>query len=262
MIAKITRGARAGDIGAYLHGPGKANEHVYYDAAGKQHSGGQVIGSNIGAEGQTDPARWVPELRAAQQTRPEITKGIWQASLRNTANDRVLSNDEWAEIAQSFAEKMGVENHPWVAVRHGADHVHIVVSRVDYEGNVWHGRNDRRQAQTACQQLERTYGLEVAARRKTGPKQTVTQVRTVQRRKAALSTLRRPTAAESRTRPPRQDEARSRPPERTREEQQKAVREAVAKKLAARKSEAAAERGSQRNTPEPKHRPGSGRGPR
>lgn len=260
MIAKITRGARAGDIGAYLHGPGKANEHVYYDATGEKHSGGQVIGSNIGAEGQTDPARWVPELRAAQQTRPEITKGIWQASLRNTANDRVLSNDEWAEVAQSFAEKMGFENHPWVAVRHGADHVHIVVSRVDYEGNVWHGRNDRRQAQTACQQLERAHGLEVAARRKTGPKRTVTQVRTVQRRKAALSTLRRPAVAEAQSRPPRQDEARPRPVERTREEQQKAVREAVAKKLAARKTATVAERSRSETLPDTTPRPG--RGPR
>lgn len=258
MIAKITRGSRAGDIGAYLHGPGKANEHVYYDTMGQQHSGGQVIGSNIGAEGQTDPARWVPELRAAQQTRPEITKGIWQASLRNTANDRVLSNDEWAEVAQSFAEKMGFENHPWVAVRHGADHVHIVVSRVDYEGNVWHGRNDRRQAQTACQQLERTHGLEVAARRRTGPKQTVTQVRTDHRRKAALSTLRRHTAEKLRPRPPGQDEPRSKLPERTREEQQKAVREAVAKKLAARKEQSAAARSKPEIVPEQKLRPGRG----
>ena len=258
MIAKITRGSRAGDIGAYLHGPGKANEHVYYDATGQQHSGGQVIGSNIGAEGQTDPARWVPELRAAQQTRPEITKSIWQASLRNTANDRVLSNDEWAEIAQSFAEKMGFENHPWVAVRHGADHVHIVVSRVDYEGNVWHGRNDRRQAQTACQQLERTHGLEVAARRRTGPKRTVTQVRTDHRRKAALSTLRRHTAEKLRPRPPGQDEPRSKLPERTREEQQKAVREAVAKKLAARKEQSAAARSKPEIVPDQKPRPGRG----
>ena len=243
MIAKITRGSRAGDIGAYLHGPGKANEHVYYDTMGQQHSGGQVIGSNIGAEGQTDPARWVPELRAAQQTRPEITKGIWQASLRNTANDRVLSNDEWAEVAQSFAEKMGFENHPWVAVRHGADHVHIVVSRVDYEGNYV---------------LERTHGLEVAARRRTGPKQTVTQARTDHRRKAALSTLRRHTAEKLRARPPRQDESRSRPPERTREEQQKAVREAVAKKLAARKEQSAAARSKPEIVPDQKIRPGRG----
>lgn len=255
MIAKITRGARAGDIGAYLHGPGKANEHVYYDAMGQEHSGGQVIGSNIGAEGQTDPARWAPELRAAQQTRPEITKGIWQASLRNTVNDRVLSNEEWAEIAQSFAEQMGFENHPWVVVRHGADHVHIVVSRVDYEGNVWHGRNDRRQAQTVCQALERAHGLEVAPRRKTGPQQTVAQVRTVQRRKAALSRLRRLSPAQQPARAP----ASSLPSALTsagvsREEQQKALRETVAKRLAARQAEAPRSKPDRQAPPQPRFR--------
>ena len=29
MIAKITRGTRAGDIAAYLHGPGKTAMHTY-----------------------------------------------------------------------------------------------------------------------------------------------------------------------------------------------------------------------------------------
>ena len=29
MIAKITRGTRAGDIAAYLHGPGKTSMHTY-----------------------------------------------------------------------------------------------------------------------------------------------------------------------------------------------------------------------------------------
>ena len=54
MIAKITRGQRVGDIAAYLHGPGKANEHQYL-RDGRRHSGGMVIASNIGAEGATDP---------------------------------------------------------------------------------------------------------------------------------------------------------------------------------------------------------------
>lgn len=47
MIAKITRGKNPGDIGAYLHGPGKANEHTY-TVAGQRVSGGVVVGSNRG----------------------------------------------------------------------------------------------------------------------------------------------------------------------------------------------------------------------
>lgn len=57
MIAKITRGNNPGDIGAYLHGPGKANEHVY-EFGGSRRSGGIVIASNVGMEGHTDPSQW------------------------------------------------------------------------------------------------------------------------------------------------------------------------------------------------------------
>ena len=183
MIAKITRGNRAGDIGAYLHGPGKANEHVYTDMAGKAHQGGQVIASNVMAEGQTEPGRWAARLRAAQSQRPEITGAIWQASLRNTRADRQLSNDEWGQIAQEFAEGMGYADHPWVAVRHGNDHIHVVVSRVSDEGTVWHGRNDRRQAQTIAANLEKAHGLEAAPRRKVQRKRGAVEMRGVQRAK-------------------------------------------------------------------------------
>lgn len=172
MIAKITRGKNPGDIGAYLHGPGKANEHTY-TAAGQRVSGGVVVGSNIGAEGQTDPRWWAGELRKALNTRPEIKNPVWHASLRNTATDRTLTNDQWADIGQSFAEDMGYAEHPWVMVRHGDDHVHIVVSRVDNVGEVWHARNDRRAAQTACTKLEKAYGLEAAPRRRKQAKQPV-----------------------------------------------------------------------------------------
>ncbi|MGP9490595.1 relaxase/mobilization nuclease domain-containing protein [Glutamicibacter sp. AOP5-A2-7] len=172
MIAKITRGKNPGDIGAYLHGPGKANEHTY-TAAGQRVSGGVVVGSNIGAEGQTDPRWWAAELRKALSTRPEIKNPVWHASLRNTATDRTLMNEEWADIGQSFAEDMGYAEHPWVMVRHGDDHVHIVVSRVDDVGEVWHARNDRRAAQTSCSKLEKAYELEAAPRRREQMKQPV-----------------------------------------------------------------------------------------
>ncbi len=59
---------------------------------------------------------------------------------------------------------MGFDGHPWVAVRHAEDHVHVVVSRVDHAGGVWHGRFDRRLAQQACARLEVEHRLRVAPR--------------------------------------------------------------------------------------------------
>ena len=199
MIAKITRGKNPGDIGAYLHGPGHANEHEYLSGV-SNHSGGIVIGSNIGMEGHTDPGKWAGELRKAMRKRPEIKNPVWHASLRNTAQDRTLSDATWADMGQSFAEDMGFDGHPWVMVRHGEDHVHIVVSRVSDLGEVWHARNDRRAAQNACKKLEREHSLVEAPRRRVQPKLAVTTEREEFKSKAKALDSRREELEELKTR--------------------------------------------------------------
>lgn len=60
----------------------------------------------------------------------------------------------------------GFREHPWVMVRHADDHVHVVVCRVSDEGTVWHGRNDRRAAQSACTRLKLEHDLQTAPRRR------------------------------------------------------------------------------------------------
>lgn len=211
VIAKITRGSRVGDIAAYLHGPGHANDHHYeYRSPGnpragiepstKTAPGGRVIASSIGVEGAIDSAQWAADLRQAYQSRPEITKPIWQASLRAAPTDRTMSSREWSEIASRFMDEMGAGHHPWVAVRHGDDHIHVVVSRVNDDGVVWHGRNDRRAAQTACTSLEQRHGLTTAPRRKIDPQRSVAAERAAQRAKAITLKEQRAQAAEDRAR--------------------------------------------------------------
>lgn len=60
----------------------------------------------------------------------------------------------------------GLRSIRGVMVRHGEDHVHLVVSRVSDLGEVLHGRHDRRNAQRACTALEIEPELESAPRRK------------------------------------------------------------------------------------------------
>jgi hypothetical protein len=165
MIAKITRGERAGDIAAYLHGPGKANEHEY-TLGHMRRSGGIVIGGNLGREGHTDGGTWAADLREAAGTRPEIGKPIWQVSLRTAPGDRRLTDEQWRDAATIMAERMGYEEHPWVMVRHGEDHVHIVVSRVSDTAQVWHARQDFRAAQSAATAMETHFRLIQAPRQK------------------------------------------------------------------------------------------------
>ncbi|MDQ2851523.1 MAG: hypothetical protein M3Y49_12455 [Actinomycetota bacterium] len=71
---------------------------------------------------------------------------------------------EWGDIAQEFAEQMGYQEYPWVAVKHGPDHIHVVLSRVseDPAQNVWTGRKDRWAAQQARRVIEQAHGLSQA----------------------------------------------------------------------------------------------------
>ena len=57
MIAKITSGSRAGDIAAYLHGPGKTAMHTYRDRDGVEQVGGIVIGGTLAMRGDTTGRR-------------------------------------------------------------------------------------------------------------------------------------------------------------------------------------------------------------
>lgn len=161
MITKITRGRRVGDLGAYLHGPGRNNEHVLEDGVTR---GGEVVASNIGANGDRAPAYWAGQLRAAHHHRPDIERPIWQCSIRAHEQDRVMAAGEWGDIAQEFAEQMGYGDYPWVAVKHGPDHIHVVVSRVSEDPTqvVWTGRKDRWAAQQARRMIEQTHGLSLA----------------------------------------------------------------------------------------------------
>jgi len=159
VIGKITRGARPGDIGRYLHGEGHLGEHEYLDADGRGRVGGVVIGGNLAREGDTDEKRWAADLRLAAAGRPEAQRPIWHVSLRCAPQDRRLSDAEWRDAVQEIASRMGWDQQPHVIVRHADDHVHVVMSRVAYDGSIWVGKNDARRLQEARQSVEKRMGL-------------------------------------------------------------------------------------------------------
>jgi hypothetical protein len=60
---------------------------------------------------------------------------MWTAS-----GDRVLSDDEWAEVAGELLHRIGIAPRGdeqacrWVAVRHAADHIHVVAALAREDG--------------------------------------------------------------------------------------------------------------------------------
>ncbi|MFZ2530017.1 MAG: relaxase/mobilization nuclease domain-containing protein [Rhodococcus sp. (in: high G+C Gram-positive bacteria)] len=160
MIAKISTGSDPKGLARYLHGPGKATPHTYRNEAGRLIAGGTVIAGSVQVTAK-NPTRWGRDFERAAATNARVGKPVWHCSLRCAPGDRRLTDTEFADIAQTVAERMGFENHPWVAVRHDDDHIHIAVSRVDFQGVTWKNSNDRWKVVEVMREVERTHGLEV-----------------------------------------------------------------------------------------------------
>jgi hypothetical protein len=166
VIGKVLRGTDARRLLYYLYGPGKANEHTDPHLVA----------------GFADPAELEPERRpggapdlrrlAGLLAQPMAAlagsgydKPVWHCSVRAAPEDRVLPDAEWAQVAGAIMHHTGFAPEGddlgvrWVAVRHAADHVHIVATLARQDGTrpkVW---NDFYRVREACQEAERRFGL-------------------------------------------------------------------------------------------------------
>ena len=166
MIGKVARGTDARRLLYYLYGPGKANEHT----------DPHVVA------GFGDPADLEPERRPggsrdfgrlagllaqplAALAGPGYAKPVWHCSIRAAPQDRLLSDSEWAQVAVQVMDRTGLApagddlGVRWAAVRHAADHVHIVATLARQDGTrprIW---NDFYRVREACQDAETRFGL-------------------------------------------------------------------------------------------------------
>ena len=170
MIGKVLRGTHAGRLLHYLYGPGKANEHT------DPHL---VVGFG-------DPAELEPERRSggsrdfgrlsellaqplAALAGPGFDKPVWHCAVRAAPGDRLLSDAEWAQVAAGIMDRTGLApvgddlGVRWVAVRHAADHIHLVATLARQDGTrpkIW---NDFYRVREACQAAETRFGLQATA---------------------------------------------------------------------------------------------------
>jgi hypothetical protein len=185
VIGKVIRGTQAGRLLYYLYGPGKANEHTYPHLIA-----GFSDPCELEPERRRDGSRDLRRLTGllaqplAALAGPGHYKPVWHCAVRAAPGDRTLSDAEWAQVAAGIMQRTGLaDEHDelgvrWVAVRHAADHIHIVATLARQDGGrprVW---NDFYRVREACQEAERRLGL-----RSTAP--------------ADRTAARRPTRAES-----------------------------------------------------------------
>src|SRR6516162_5247548 len=151
VIGKVIRGRNAARLLYYLYGPGKANEHTDPHLVA----------------GFGDPAELEPERRPdgtrdfrrlaglleqplAALDGPGYAQPVWHCAVRAAPEDRMLSDSEWAQIAADIMHRTGLAPRGqdddavrWVAVRHGADHIHIVAMLACQDGGKPRLSNER-----------------------------------------------------------------------------------------------------------------------
>jgi hypothetical protein len=169
VIGKITapRGERLEGLIWYLFGPGRREEHTDpHVVAGWRHPA--ELEPPLRADGRRDFRRLLGLLNQPHAAMGSwaLTRPVWHCSMRAAPGDKMLSDDEWAQIAWDVMSRTGLcpfgqedDAVRWVAIRHGDDHVHIVAMLARQDGRRPRVRNDRYRVREACLAAEERYGL-------------------------------------------------------------------------------------------------------
>jgi hypothetical protein len=172
VIGKVCpRGQDVAGLIRYLYGPGRREEHTDpHIIAGYRPP--QDLEPPLRASGTRDFRRLVGLLRLPHDALGKwgYAKPVWHCSMRAAPEDRMLSDSEWAQIAQDVMHRTGLcprgdedDAVRWIAIRHGPDHIHLVamLARQDRtRPRVW---NERYRVRDACLAAEQKYGLRSTA---------------------------------------------------------------------------------------------------
>jgi hypothetical protein len=166
----VLRGRNARRLLYYLYGPGRANEH-----ADPHLVAGFGDPADLEPERRRDGTRDFRRLAGLLEQPLAGLRGrgydkpVWHCAIRAAPEDPMLSDAEWALVAARVMRRTGLAHGGddlgvrWVAVRHAADHIHIVATLARQDGGRASTWNDYYRVREACQQAERRFGLRPTA---------------------------------------------------------------------------------------------------
>jgi hypothetical protein len=169
VIGKITapRGERVEPLIYYLFGPGRREEHTDpHIVAGWRHPA--ELEPPPRADGRRDFRRLLGLLNQPHAAMGAwgLARPVWHCSMRAAPGDKMLSDEEWAQIASDVMHRTGLspagqddDAVRWVAIRHGDDHIHIVAMLARQDGRRPRVHNDRYRVREACLAAEQRYEL-------------------------------------------------------------------------------------------------------
>jgi hypothetical protein len=173
MIGKITtpRGVRVEPLIYYLYGPGRHNEHTDpHIVAGWRHPA--ELEPPLRPDGTRDFRKLNGLLKQPHDALGKwgYARPVWHCSMRAAPGDRMLSDDEWAQIAHDVMNRTGLSRYGeeddgvrWVAIRHAEDHVHLVAMLARQDRSKPSLHNERYRVRDACLAAEQRYGLRSTA---------------------------------------------------------------------------------------------------
>jgi hypothetical protein len=107
------------------------------------------------------PADLAQELSCLQELNPMVERCMYHASLSLPVGEH-LENSEWCKVAKEFLDRMGFDDNPYVVVRHhdrAHDHIHIIASRIRFDGSCVSDRWDHYRLQAVTRELEQMFEL-------------------------------------------------------------------------------------------------------
>jgi len=151
MIHSLRKGTGFGGVLRYISNPDK----------------GYLLGGSYRIEaGTRDIAADMGSLAHERTSKP-----VFHASLSLPPGER-LDDAQWLSAASHYLQGLGYSDVPFVVYRHTDrehDHIHIVASRVTYDGKLVSDSNDRQRGMALCRQIEKLYQLEAPTPRNVEP---------------------------------------------------------------------------------------------
>lgn len=158
MVAKIGKGSS-------LHGALSYNQEKVKEEQAKVLLSNRVMMNRDGSVNMyLANQSFAPYLDANKNTE----KPVLHISINPHPDDKV-SDEMYSEIAQTYMQKMGLGDQPYLVYKHedlDRQHIHIVTVNVDENGKKIGDSNNFYQSKKITRELEKTYNLHTAEKKK------------------------------------------------------------------------------------------------
>ncbi len=137
---------------------GSATRYVLDRDPDLRHAGAHTLDTNMVGR---DAPELTQEFQMVAAGNPRVQHQVAHIVLRPAPEDRQLDQREWTQIARGYLDRMGYTNTPYLVVRHPepGQHVHVVASRVRYDGSRVNDHREHDHSRKVVREIERSHEL-------------------------------------------------------------------------------------------------------